>query len=44
MGNHAAQMLGELIEDRPLWSNRVELSTELILRESTATPATARES
>jgi LacI family transcriptional regulator len=44
MGNHAAQMLGELIEDRPLWSNRVELSTEIILRESTAAPASPRES
>jgi LacI family transcriptional regulator len=44
MGNHAAQMLGELIEERPLWSNRVELSTELIVRESTTTLATFRES
>ena len=36
MGSAAAQMLGELIEGAPLRSNRVELSTELIVRESTA--------
>lgn len=36
MGSAAAQMLGELIEELPLRSNRVELSTELIVRESTA--------
>src|SRR5215831_8823556 len=36
MGSAAAQMLGELIEGTPLRSNRVELSTELIVRESTA--------
>jgi LacI family transcriptional regulator len=36
MGSAAAQMLGELIEGVPLRSNRVELSTELIVRESTA--------
>jgi LacI family transcriptional regulator len=36
MGSTAAQMLGELIEGLPLRSNRVELSTELIVRESTA--------
>jgi DNA-binding LacI/PurR family transcriptional regulator len=35
MGRAAAQMLGEIIEDRPLRSRRVELSTELITREST---------
>jgi LacI family transcriptional regulator len=35
MGRAAAQMLGELIENRPLPSRRVELSTELITREST---------
>jgi len=29
-------MLGELIDSAPLRSNRVELSTELIVRESTA--------
>jgi LacI family transcriptional regulator len=40
MGSAAAQMLGELIEGQPLRSNRVELSTELIVRESTAPPAT----
>jgi LacI family transcriptional regulator len=34
MGRAAAQMLGELIEDRPLHGRRVELSTELIVRES----------
>ena len=36
MGSVAAQMLGELIEGVPLRSTRVELSTELIVRESTA--------
>jgi LacI family transcriptional regulator len=35
MGRTAAQMLGEILEDRPLRSRRVELSTELIMREST---------
>jgi LacI family transcriptional regulator len=35
MGRVAVQMLGELIENRPLPSRRVELSTELITREST---------
>ena len=35
MGRAAAQMLGELIENRPLPSRRVEFSTELITREST---------
>jgi LacI family transcriptional regulator len=35
MGRTAAQMLGELIENMPLRSRRVELSTELIAREST---------
>ena len=38
MGGTAAQMLGELIEGLPLRSSRVELSTELIVRESTAAP------
>ncbi len=38
MGRAAAQMLGELIEGLPLRSNRIELSTELIVRESTAKP------
>ena len=33
MGGTAAQMLGELIEGLPLRSSRVELSTELIVRE-----------
>jgi LacI family transcriptional regulator len=36
MGRAAAQMLGELIEGVPLRSSRVELSTELIVRDSTA--------
>jgi LacI family transcriptional regulator, galactose operon repressor len=35
MGRAAAAMLGELIEGAPLRSRRVELSTELIEREST---------
>jgi LacI family transcriptional regulator len=35
MGRTAAQMLGELIQNRPLPTSRVELSTELITREST---------
>jgi DNA-binding LacI/PurR family transcriptional regulator len=38
MGGTAAAMLGELIEGRVLPSRRVELSTELIVRESTARP------
>ena len=38
MGNAAAQMLGELIEGVPLRSSRMELTTELIVRESTAVP------
>jgi DNA-binding LacI/PurR family transcriptional regulator len=42
MGRAAAQMLGDLIEGRPLRSSRVELSTELIIRESTAAPARPR--
>jgi LacI family transcriptional regulator len=36
MGRVAAQMLGDLIQAVPLRSNRIELSTELIIRESTA--------
>jgi LacI family transcriptional regulator len=36
MGRVAAGMLGDLIEGIPLHSQRVELSTELIVRESTA--------
>jgi LacI family transcriptional regulator len=39
MGRTAAQMLGELIDGATLRSGRVELSTELIVRESTAAPA-----
>jgi LacI family transcriptional regulator len=39
MGRAAAQMLGELVEGMALRSGRVELSTELIVRESTAPPA-----
>jgi LacI family transcriptional regulator, galactose operon repressor len=38
MGKVAAEMLGDLIEGIPLRSQRVELSTELIVRESTAPP------
>jgi LacI family transcriptional regulator len=38
MGRAAAQMLDGLIEGLPLRTNRVELSTELIVRESTAGP------
>jgi LacI family transcriptional regulator len=38
MGSVAAQMLGDLIDEKPLPSTRVELSTELIVRESTAAP------
>jgi len=41
MGRAAAQMLGDLIEGTPLRSSRVELFTELIVRESTASPAEA---
>ena len=33
-----AILLGDLIEGRPLRSSRIELSTELIIRESTAAP------
>jgi LacI family transcriptional regulator, galactose operon repressor len=36
MGSTAAQMLGDLIDGVPLRTNRVELSTELHVRESTA--------
>jgi LacI family transcriptional regulator len=43
MGRAAAQILGDLIEGERPRSRRVELSTELIARESTAAPAgTAR--
>jgi LacI family transcriptional regulator len=38
MGRTAAAMLGDLIEGRPLNSRRVELTTELVVRESTARP------
>jgi len=38
MGRAAAQMLGDLIAGLPLLPSRVELSTELIVRESTAGP------
>jgi LacI family transcriptional regulator len=41
MGRTAAQMLGELIENVTLRTNRIELSTELIVRESTAAYNTA---
>jgi LacI family transcriptional regulator len=36
MGSTAAQMLGDLMDGTPLRTNRVELSTELHIRESTA--------
>lgn len=36
IGRVAAEMLGDLIEGLPLRSQRVELSTELIVRKSTA--------
>jgi LacI family transcriptional regulator len=42
MGRTAAQMLGDLIEGLPLRTVRVELSTELIVRESTAPAGQAR--
>jgi LacI family transcriptional regulator len=41
MGRAAAQILGDLIDGVPPRSRRVELSTELIIRESTAPLATA---
>ena len=41
MGSAAAQMLGELIDGLPLRSSRMELSTELIVRESSAVARTA---
>jgi LacI family transcriptional regulator len=40
MGHTAAAMLGDLIEGKPLPTRRVELSTDLIVRESTAAPRT----
>jgi DNA-binding LacI/PurR family transcriptional regulator len=43
MGRTAAQMLGELIEGAALRTNRIELSTELIIRESTAAPIGVRQ-
>ena len=42
MGTAAAQMLGQLIEDRAPHPNRVELSTELIVRASTSPPLSSR--
>jgi LacI family transcriptional regulator len=42
MGRAAAEMLRDLIEGVPLRSRRVELSTELITRESTGPAGTAR--
>jgi LacI family transcriptional regulator len=38
MGSLAAGMLGDLIDGKPLPSTRMELSTELIVRESAAAP------
>lgn len=43
MGRAAAQMLDELIDGLPLRMNRVELSTELIVRASTAPGRPAHE-
>jgi LacI family transcriptional regulator len=40
MGQVAAQMLGELIEGLQPRTRRVELATELIVRESTAAKPT----
>ena len=42
MGRTAAAMLGDLVGGKPLRSRRVELSTELVVRESTAPPARPR--
>ncbi len=42
IGRVAAQMLGQLIAGGPLTSTRVELSTELIVRESTGPAPVAR--
>jgi LacI family transcriptional regulator len=42
MGRVAAEMLGDLIEGVPLRSQRIELSTELIVRESSAPVAGSR--
>jgi LacI family transcriptional regulator len=42
MGRAAAQILDDLIDGLPLRTNRVELSTELIVRESTAAPRPGR--
>jgi LacI family transcriptional regulator len=38
MGRAAAQMLGDLVNGVPLRTSRIELSTELIVRESTVAP------
>ena len=43
MGRVAAEMLGDLIDGVPLRSNRVELSTELIVRESTTAAPQGRQ-
>jgi DNA-binding LacI/PurR family transcriptional regulator len=37
MGRVAAEMLGSLIDGTPPRSQRVELATELVIRDSTAT-------
>jgi hypothetical protein len=42
MGRVAAEMLGDLIGGTPLRSQRVELSTELVIRDSTGRPGTGR--
>ena len=42
MGRVAAEMLGDLIAGTPLRGQRVELSTELVIRDSTGRPGTGR--
>jgi LacI family transcriptional regulator len=42
MGGVAAEMLGDLITGTPLRSQRVELSTQLVIRDSTAGPGRSR--
>jgi LacI family transcriptional regulator len=42
MGRVAAEMLGDLIGGTPLRSQRVELATDLVVRDSTTRPGTGR--
>ena len=42
MGRVAAEMLGDLIGGTPLRSQRVELATGLVVRDSTTRPGTGR--